>query len=272
MIILVVNVIAFLTQRAFETYSSVPIERYFALSFDGLRHGYVWQLLTYQLMHGGWLHVLLNCWGIYVFGRELESTFGAARFLTLYFGSGVAGGLLQMAAAGLFGGRFAGAVVGASAGLFGLIAAFATLYPERILTLLLFFIIPVSLRAKYLLLFSALIAGAGIAFPTDNIAHAAHLGGLLAGIGFVRYISKYPEGVSNVWARVAAMTRRRKRPTTSGRSSRRSMPAAEDLPADEFVIREVDPILDKISAHGIQSLTERERKILEAARSKMANR
>jgi hypothetical protein len=50
------------------------------------------------------------------------------------------------------------------------------------------------------------------------------------------------------------------------------MPAAEDLPADEFLIREVDPILDKISAHGIQSLTDRERKILEAARSKMANR
>jgi membrane associated rhomboid family serine protease len=183
MIILIANAVAFLTQLTFETYSSVPIHDYFALSFEGLRHGYVWQLLTYQFMHGGWLHMLLNCWVIYAFGRELESTFGPSRYLTLYLGSGVAGGLLQVTVAGLFGGRFGGAVVGASAGAFGLVAAFATLYPERTLTLLLFFIIPVSLRAKYLLLFSALIAAAGIAFPTDNIAHAAHLGGLLAGLG-----------------------------------------------------------------------------------------
>ena len=157
------------------------------MSVEGLRHGFVWQLLTYQFMHGGWLHLLLNCWAIYVFGREVEETLGRNSFLTLYFTSGVIGGLFQALAGVLLGGAFAAPVVGASAGAFGLVAAFAMLYPERPLMLLLFFIIPVSMRAKFLLLFSALLAVFGIVFPMDNIAHAAHLGGMLTGIVFVRY-------------------------------------------------------------------------------------
>ena len=97
------------------------------------------------------------------------------------------GGLFQALAGVLLGGSFAAPVVGASAGAFGLVAAFATLYPERPLMLLLFFIIPVSMRAKFLLLFSALLTVFGLIFPMDNIAHAAHLGGMLTGIVFVRY-------------------------------------------------------------------------------------
>ena len=174
-----------------DRFSSFPTNGYFALSVEGLRHGFVWQLLTYQFMHGGLLHLLLNCWAIYVFGREVEETLGRNRFLTLYFTSGVIGGLFQALAGVLFGGHFAAPVVGASAGAFGLVAAFATLYPERPLMLLLFFIIPVSMRAKFLLLFSALLTVFGIVFPTDNIAHAAHLGGMITGIVFVRYASHW---------------------------------------------------------------------------------
>jgi membrane associated rhomboid family serine protease len=122
-----------------------------------------------------------------VFGKEVEETLGRPSFLTLYFASGVIGGLFQALAGVLFGGAFAAPVVGASAGAFGLVAAFASLYPERPLMLLLFFIIPVSMRAKFLLLFSALLTVFGLVFPMDNIAHAAHLGGMLTGLVFVRY-------------------------------------------------------------------------------------
>jgi membrane associated rhomboid family serine protease len=272
MVILVVNVVVFLVQLTFEYYTRFPVQDYFALSFDGLRQGYVWQLLTYQFMHGGFLHLLVNCWVIYAFGRELESTLGRARYLGLYFASGIIGGLLQVLAGAVLGRFFGGAVVGASAGAFGLVAAFATLYPERPLQLLLFFIIPVGMRAKFLLLFSAGIAALGLLFPRidDNIAHAAHLGGLLTGIGFIRF------GMHWDWSRVdpRGWFKRASRgsPPPKQRAARKSIPAAEDLPPGEFVMREVDPILDKISAQGIQSLTERERKILEAARAKMANR
>lgn len=199
---------------------------------------------------------------------------GWRRFLALFFGSGVIGGLFQALAGVLLNGAFAAPVVGASAGAFGLVAAFATLYPERPLMLLLFFIIPVNMRAKFLLLFSALLAVFGILFPADNIAHAAHLGGMVTGIVFVSLATRWRWH----WPRF----QRRQRPSlrllvktprrTSAGWGQGSAVADEDLPPEEFLSKEVDPILDKISAHGIQSLTERERRILETAREKMGRR
>jgi membrane associated rhomboid family serine protease len=273
-VLLVVNVVAFILQNVLYRFSTLPVDGWFALSVEGLRHGFAWQLLTYQFMHGGWLHLLLNCWAIYVFGREVEETLGRNRFLTLYFASGVIGGLFQALAGVLLGGAFAAPVVGASAGAFGLVAAFATLYPERPLMLLLFFIIPVSMRAKFLLLFSALLTVFGLVFPMDNIAHAAHLGGMLTGLVFVRYAIHWHWH----WPRLQRPRSQAVRPLVHAQR-RSSAPwgqkqggVDEDLPPDEFLSKAVDPILDKISAHGIQSLTERERRILETAREKMVRR
>ena len=273
-VLLVVNVVAFILQNVLYRFSTFPVDRWFALSVWGLRHGFVWQLLTYQFMHGGLLHLLLNCWAIYVFGREVEETLGLKRFLTLYFTSGVIGGLFQALAGVLLGGAFAAPVVGASAGAFGLVAAFATLYPERPLMLLLFFIIPVSMRAKFLLLFSALLTVFGLVFPMDNIAHAAHLGGMLAGLVFVRYAIHWHWH----WPRLQRPRSQPVRPLvhaqrrTSAPLGQKQGGVDEDLPPDEFLSKAVDPILDKISAHGIQSLTERERRILQTAREKMDKR
>ncbi len=274
MVLLMVNVVAFILQSIVARLSNFPIDGYLALSVYGLQHGFVWQLLTYQFLHGGWLHLLLNCWAIYVFGRPIEDTLGWQKFLTLYFSSGIIGGLFQALAGVLLDSHFAAPVVGASAGAFGLVAAFAMLYPERPLMLLLFFVIPLNMRAKYLLLFSALLAVFGILFPMDNIAHAAHLGGMFTGIVFARYAIHWewhwPSFGRSRAQSVRPMVRVSRR-TFGGWGQDRAR-AAEDLPADEFLSREVDPILDKISAHGIQSLTERERKILETAREKMVRR
>jgi membrane associated rhomboid family serine protease len=270
-VLLVVNVVAFIVQMVLDRFSNIPTNAWFALSVDGLRHGFVWQLLTYQFMHGGWLHLLLNCWAIYVFGKEVEETLGRPSFLTLYFASGVIGGLFQALAGVLFGGAFAAPVVGASAGAFGLVAAFASLYPERPLMLLLFFIIPVSMRAKFLLLFSALLTVFGLVFPMDNIAHAAHLGGMLTGLVFVRYAIHWHWH----WPRFQRPQAKPLRPLVkvprraSALWGENQTGSEEDLPADEFLSKAVDPILDKISAQGIQSLTARERRILEKARQKM---
>jgi membrane associated rhomboid family serine protease len=274
--LLLVNAVVFVLQSLFYSYPPIfPPDGLFALSVDGLKNGYVWQFLTYQFMHGGLLHLLLNCWAIYVFGREVEESLGKRNFLILYFSSGVVGGLLQIAGALWFPTHFGRAVVGASAGVFGLIAAFAVLYPERSLTLLLFFVIPVHLRAKYLLLFSALLALFGIAFPGDNVAHAAHLGGMLTGLAYVRWIIQ-AERPSVIWQPFRPRIRARELVNVISKKpllGRRPKPGeGEECPPAEFISREVDPILDKISAHGIQSLTERERQILEAARAKMAKR
>jgi membrane associated rhomboid family serine protease len=277
--LVIVNAVAFVTQKlAYLAFPASfpfesPVDRFFALSLPGLKEGYVWQFVTFQFMHGGIWHLLLNCFAIWMFGRAVEEALGRCSFLVLYFASGVMGGLFQVLAALLVPSQFSGAVVGASAGAFGLTAAFAVLYPNRPLTLLLFFVLPITMRAKYLLLISGLLAVFGLVFRSDNVAHAAHLGGMLTGIVFVRWASHWH------WPQLRQPSRRRAQPALVTTHGQRTSPwrpprveADDDLSPDEFLSKEVDPILDKISAHGIHSLTERERKILEAARKKMSER
>jgi membrane associated rhomboid family serine protease len=280
-VLLVVNTIVFLIE-CLSSSNSVALTpsnpffyTYFALSVEGLKQGFVWQLLTYQFMHAGLLHILLNSWAIYIFGRAIEETLGRGKYLVLFLTSGVIGGFFQVLVALLWPQHFGGPVVGASAVAFGLIAAFAVLFPERELTLLLFFIIPVRLSAKMLLMISAVLAVIGIVFSESifggNVANAAHLGGMLTGVIFIRQFIRgrwmqsdfssgggVPGEFITGWIGKSSLWR-----------SASNNPD-EDLSTDEFVKSEVDPILDKISRRGIQSLTEREREVLEKARSRMA--
>jgi membrane associated rhomboid family serine protease len=162
----------------------------YSLSLEGMQHGSFWKLITFQFLHGGWLHLLLNCWSIFVFGPALESVLGKARYARLYLLGGVAGGALQMLAAWLSDARFGGSVVGASAGVFALIAGFTYIFPEARMTLLLFFVIPVRMTANRMLTVAAVITVAGILWPSwllgRHVAHVAHLGGLIAGLVIVR--------------------------------------------------------------------------------------
>jgi membrane associated rhomboid family serine protease len=192
-VLLIVNVVAFILQVT--VLPHVIHEGYLALSLDGLKRGYVWQLLTFQFLHAGWIHLILNCWALYMFGRDVESALGKARFLTLYFSSGVVGGLFQEFVALIWPQYFGSWVVGASAGIFGVVSAFAMLFPERQLVMLLVFVIPINMRAKYLLLINLLLTALGISFPKSffggHVAHAAHLGGILTGLAFIRFREEF---------------------------------------------------------------------------------
>lgn len=280
MALIVALIAAFLLQ--FGAFSPFFRQNYLALSLHGIKRGFVWELLTYQFMHAGLLHIVLNCWTLYLFGRAVESVLGTSRFLVLYFSSGVIGGLFQVLAAWLFPDHFGGAVVGASAAIFGIVATYATLFPDQLLSL---FLIPIFFRARTLLIVSFILAVLGLVFPSmmgGNVAHAAHLGGLLSGIAWVKlgwhrdFIQLPWEG----WLSGRGRKRERSRKSELIRATSIKIPGfshsksedSADLPREEFISREVDPILDKISQHGIQSLTERERKILEAARNKMVKR
>jgi membrane associated rhomboid family serine protease len=269
-ILLLVNVAVFLVELAASEFFNFPSARYLALSLDGIKQGYVWQLLTYQFMHAGPVHLFFNCWAIYLFGRDVEEALGRRPFLALYFISGIIGGAVQVLAGVVLHGPFAAPVVGASAAAFGLCAAFAMLFPDRML--LLFFVLPI--RVKYLLAVSALLAVVGILRPSGGVAHAAHLGGMVTGMAFIRYASHWDWH----WPRLRRPPRQPARrlvkvTAIKGGLWGKPKPAIdEDLPAEDFLSREVDPILDKISAHGIQSLTEQERRILEAARQKISKR
>jgi membrane associated rhomboid family serine protease len=260
------------------------IMEYLALSPKGLARGFFWQFLTFQFLHSGFLHLALNGITIWFFGRPLEMELGPRRFLRLYVASGILGGVLQMIfqlSMGLSNRLYFDVdVVGASAGAFGLLAAYATMAPHHQITLLVFFVIPVTLKAQWLLWMSIGLALFGMLVPADNIAHAAHFGGILCGIAYVKMwqrgvVFAFPWRLPRVrWHRSNRPPPPNKPPPGPPQPSRVSatpvVPRGQAPLSPDFISREVDPILDKISAHGIQSLTERERKILEAARSRMA--
>jgi membrane associated rhomboid family serine protease len=266
--LLVVNAVVFLVQLIVsQSIRASEIEgTYFALSLEGLKSGYVWQLLTFQFMHASWLHLIFNSLAIFFFGRSVETVLGRSRFLTLYFSSGIIGGAVQMLFAMAFQ-SFDAPVVGASAGAYGLVAAFAVLNWEEQFTLLIYFF-PVSMRGKTLLWASTGLVVIGLLMPGSGVANAAHLGGIVMGFICVRYIFQ------GRWSQLEFLARRREPRdfVAAGKNKFWSSAAktGEDLSAEEFLQREVDPILDKISAHGIQSLTKRERETLEKARAKIA--
>jgi len=189
--IICLNVLVFLIQLFYDgPDADSKFNELFALSLDGLKAGYIWQLLSYQFMHGSWLHLLLNSWAIFVFGQVIESVLGKPRMVVMYFLSGVAGGLLQSMWTLLLPAEFDAPVVGASAGAMGLIAAFAVLFPNERLFLLLFFVIPLKLKARTLLWVSVAFAIVGLAMILlkspfmDDVAHAGHLGGIIGGYLF----------------------------------------------------------------------------------------
>jgi len=164
----------------FDPHNGLFIQDYLALSLEGLRHGFVWQFLTFQFLHAGLWHLVFNCLAIFFFGRPVELVLGRARFLALYLAAGIIGGVVQMLFALVPGLHFDGPVVGASAGASGLVAAFAVLNWQERFTLLIYFI-PVNMRGRTLFWVSLALAVVGILTPDSSIANAAHLGGILTG-------------------------------------------------------------------------------------------
>jgi membrane associated rhomboid family serine protease len=260
----------FFFQLADGVYNGGRITSLLTLSPAGIRHGFLWQFVTFQFLHANFIHLLFNMLALWSFGRGLEQILGTRRFLQVYFAAGIIGGICQVILGFLLPNVWGGAVVGASAGICGMIAVYATIDPHSTIY---FWMIP--LRAQVFLIGLVALSIFGIVVPFDRSAHAAHLGGILTGIAFVRWF------MNNDWAFSKLDFRRKQEPrprelvTTPAGSfwkKSKSSPGAEDLPSGDFISKEVDPILDKISAHGIQSLTESERRILEAARAKMSRR
>ncbi len=166
----------------------------FALGPYRVMHGFVWQLATYSFLHEGILHLLFNMLGLWMFGAQLELDWGRKKFLEFYFFCVVAAALTTVAVSytGLGGITPVTKTVGASGGVFGILMAFGMIYGDREIML---FPIPISMKAKYFV--------AGIAFITlisaisastsghgGGIAYMAHLGGLLFGFLYVKFLPR----------------------------------------------------------------------------------
>jgi membrane associated rhomboid family serine protease len=268
-LLLWINVIVFLLQvlcgalrlyvePAHARQGMTVMEHLFALSGEGLRRWFLWQPLTYMFLHSGLLHILINLLILWFIGREVEYFLGPKAFTRLYLYCGLLGAALWLA----FNFRAPAYVLGASAAVLGTVIAFATLFPNREITFLLFFVLPISMKAKYI----ALILVAFDLIPVvqqapGNIAHLAHLGGMFMGYLYVKHLGYGP---TPRWLLAVQTIGRAVRP--------RRRPAPRELSPEEFIRQEVDPILEKIAREGMKSLTRRERKILESAKDLMAKR
>jgi len=274
-ILIVALIGAFVIQSLLLFYGGINLIPQLGLTAVGMTSGKIWQLLTFQFLHSvpwPW-HVLFNCLGLYFFGRSVEETLGSRKFLWLYFISGTAGGLLQVLVT-LLPNHSDIPVVGASAGVCGLIAIFCSMYPMRELTIWIYFF-PITIRARYFLMFLGFFSLFGTLVPFDGVAHAAHLGGIVLGMGYVRW----GERVSQRFSGWGLLRKRRRKQELVRAASVRGRPwrvktkqAERAEPEGDFMSKEIDPILDKISAQGIHSLSEQEKRVLETARKKINTR
>jgi membrane associated rhomboid family serine protease len=262
-LLIVANVLAFLGQSLAQMYAPGVVSEWLCLSMHGLRQGYVWELVSYLFIHGmpgvagaspwiGVIHLFINMMMLYFVGREVEAICGPRHMLGMYFLGGIAGGIAQVLVfpAG-------GPIAGASAGVCAVLLAFTTILPEFEVTLLVFFVVPVRLRAKYV---GWLVAGSSVAMAAfqwePSVAHMAHLGGCMVGWMYARQL-----GFGNPWWFQRRMMERRQREQRLDRMS-----------PDQYMTEEIDPILDKIAKDGIRSLSRAERRILERGREKISQK
>ncbi len=230
---------------------------------------YPWQLVTYQFMHADFMHLLFNMFfGLWMFGMEVEHTWGTRKFLTFYLTCGVVAGLCQLFLAPIFEPSLA-PTVGASGAVFGVLVAFAMLFPDRYIYI--YFLIPV--KTKYFVMFLIVLGVMSIG-GGGAVANLAHLGGALAGYIFIMYdLRKIPlhdviqemRGSFNKYSSRGSSHHTEQDIHDSkviNFSERKTDPAEEHQ-------RKIDEILDKISRSGYQSLSEDEKKVLFEASKKL---
>jgi membrane associated rhomboid family serine protease len=228
-ILIIANVAAYFIEQLF----GIPLR-----DIGGLRAAWwttfsVWQLVTYLFIHQGVGHLLSNMLGLYFLGPETERALGTNRFFALYFLSGILGGLGWSLLSPY------GSCIGASGAVFGILGAYAALYPNRELILIFLPFVPIKAWVFVLLLgayeFMHTLAG-----PGGHVANAAHLGGGIAGY---------------IYALIIA------RPEALHRFVKKFGPK-ENPPVSRA---EIDRILDKAAQHGMHTLTRRERDLLKRA-------
>ena len=208
----------------------------------------IWQPFTYLFFHGGVFHVLLNMFVLWMFGSELETVWGKREFLKYYFLTGVGSGIVTV----FFSLNSHVPVVGASGAIYGILLAYALMFPNRYVYL--YFLLPI--RVKYFVIFIGVMAFFSSVNPGySNVSHLTHLSGMLVGYLYLR---------SNLrWSLIRQFLTHRK----DGLKQRYE---TQKQQRKQGIRREVDQILDKINEVGYDSLTKSERDFLYEASKKLS--
>lgn len=181
--IIIINIIVFVATLIDR---NDVLGRYFAL-YPAMSHSFHWwQFVTYMFMHGGFWHILFNMYTLYIFGCVVENMIGTRKFITFYALCGFGAAALHLFVQSLT--HDYAATVGASGSIYGVLIAFAMLFPESKLTLL---FPPVTLSAKWMVvIFAAIELVTGFTGTVGSVAHFAHLGGMLLGWLLIMYWKK----------------------------------------------------------------------------------
>lgn len=256
-IVLMITVAVYLLQLVSGAFLPFDITSMMILNRDAVAHLQLWRFVTYIFLHGGLFHIFINMFMLVMFGREMEQVLGSRRFLSLYLISGILGGLGWLVISGNGGGN----CLGASGAVLGILGAFAAIFPSRKITLLVFFVLPVTMTARTLVLGLGVISiFSMMGTEGGNIAHAAHLFGGVAGYLYGRKLRLVSGGWKRPERRVDSRWRRK---------NLRLVPndSFNEAPSEG----EVNNLLDKITDKGLGSLSKQERKTLENASEKKRN-
>lgn len=144
-----------------------------------VKNFYVWQFVSYMFLHGGFMHILMNMFILWMFGCELEREWGTKEFIRYYFLTGILAGVAIF----IWNFNSFGYTIGASGAVFGILVAYAMFYPDREVMLLLF---PVPIKVKYFVV--GIVTLEFLMLPNQSgISHIGHLGGLVAGFFYIRH-------------------------------------------------------------------------------------
>jgi membrane associated rhomboid family serine protease len=178
-----VNILLVVTIAIFLLTSGADEEFISSFALWPLQSGFMpWQLVTYAFLHGNLMHLAFNMYGLWLFGKEMESLLGRRTFLYLYFASVLSAAAMQLLVTSLTGGLYP--TVGASGGVFGLLLAYGMCFPNRKL-MLLFPPIPMSAWV-FVTLYALIELTLGVTGTQAGVAHFAHLGGMLGGYLVIR--------------------------------------------------------------------------------------
>ncbi len=224
--LLILNALFYLTTMVMESQFSIDLSEKLGLHYPLAEKFQPYQLVTYMFMHGSFMHLFFNMFALWMFGNVLENYWGPKRFLTYYMITGIGAGCIQLLVTYLrleslysqvspedlkmvmskgaealsegknfidgtmaeINGLLNSSTIGASGAVFGILLAFGMLFPNTLLYI--YFAIPI--KAKwFVLLYGAMELFSGIANnPTDNVAHFAHLGGMLFGFILIKFWQK----------------------------------------------------------------------------------
>ena len=288
--LLLINTIAYLFTQVLKT-RGIDLNSLGGLHFFMASDFHLYQLLTYQFLHGSLWHLFANMFALWMFGRIIENVWGEKKFLLYYLTCGIGAGLVQEGAqlanfyfSGLadyslvdIGGTTMAVAdfvntwttIGASGAVYAILLAFGMLFPNERLFIIPF---PFPIKAKWLVVgYIAIELFSALGTSGDGVAHTAHLGGMLFGWLLIRYWNRHPDSwnrqggqpfFDQLRANFERHRRQRQQPDMKVERGGSKESDWEYNARKKARQDEVDRILDKIRKSGYDSLTKEEKQTL----------